>query len=113
MQDIIVVGIVKRYGNECPFYGVPRNTLHKEKCRGGVSQEARELRARAILFASVSFSSVVIFLSNPPRVVLPSLRRVRRIYRIHITYFSAVVFRKENRRIILRMERNSLVFTNS
>ena len=90
-----MVGKVKRYGNDCPFYGVPRDTLHREQCRGGVSQEARLLRATAILFASLSFSSVVIFLSNPPRVVLPALRRVRRIYRIHITYFSAVLFRKE------------------
>jgi hypothetical protein len=95
MQDNIMAEKVKRNGNGCPFYGVPRNTLHREQCRGGVSQEARVLRARAILFASLSFSSVVIFLSSAPRVVLPALRRVRRIYRIHITYFSAVVFRKE------------------
>jgi hypothetical protein len=104
---------VKRYGNGCPFYGVPRNTLRREQCRGGVSEEARVFRATAILFVSLSSSSVVIFLSGPPRVVLPALRRVRRIYRIHITYFSAVVFRKETRFIFLRMERKSLVFTNS
>jgi len=96
MQDNIVAEKVKRKGNGCPFYGVPRNKLHREQCTGGVPQEARVLRARAIVFASLSFCSVVIFVSCPPRVVLPALRTVRRIYRSHITYFSAVVFRKEN-----------------
>ena len=108
-----MIGKVKRYGNGYPFYGVPRDTLYREQCRDRVSREARVLRARAILFASLTISSVVIFLFNPPRVVLLVLRRVRHIYRIHITYFSAVVFRKENRCIFLRMERKSLVFTNS
>jgi hypothetical protein len=84
-----------------------------EESGDGVSREARVLRARAALFASLRFYSLVIFFSNPPRVVLPAFHRVRHVYRSHITYFSVVVFRKENHCIFLRMERKRTMFTNS